>query len=160
MFVCLVCCFGMQSKQERTNSDYVYGFQWFQLNLPKTFSGQKMVYDMLHGDMRGNMDHKGYFQVVLRNEFPRQHMSLFLQQNIAAATQSVSETKVRQFGETKVRQFAKIQSIAPVNQSDPRCDTKTCIREKPQNLHLRAEMKGSFILQTLKIMSPKSKISF
>ena len=80
--------------------------------------------------------------------------------NIAAATQSVSETKVRQFGETKVRQFAKIQSIAPVNQSDPRCDMKTCICEKPQNLHLRAEMKGIFIFQTLKIMSPKSKISF
>ena len=87
-------------------------------------------------------------------------MSLFLQQNIAAATQSVSETKVRHLGETTVRQFAKIQSIAPAKQNDPRCDTKKCTRGNPQNLHLRAEIKGSFIFQTLKIMSPKSKISF
>ena len=90
---------------------------------------------MLHGDMRGNMDHKGYFQVVLRIEFPRQHMSLFLQQNIAAATQSVSETKVRHLGETTVRQFAKIQSIAHVKQNDPRCDTK--------NMHPRKSTKSS-----------------
>jgi hypothetical protein len=91
---------------------------------------------------------------------PRQDMSLFLQQNIAAATESVGETKVRQFGETKVRQFANIHSIAPVNKNDPRCEAKPCIRKNPQNLHLRAEIKGSFIFQALKIMSPKSKISF
>ena len=94
---------------------------------------------------------------------------LFLQQNIAAATQSVSETKVRQLGETTVRQFAKIQSIAPVKQNDPRCDTKTsktCIRGNPQNLHLRAEIKGSFIFSnsenyvsylSQKYLSEKSK---
>ena len=109
MFVCLVCCFGMQSKQERTNSDYVYGFQWFQLNLPKTFSGQKMVYDMLHGDMRGNMDHKGYFQVVLRIEFPRQHMSLFLQQilqqqhKVSAKQRSASSAKQRSASSQKYK---------------------------------------------------------
>ena len=80
---------------------------------------------------------------------------------------SSSNTKCQRnkgpLGETTVRQFAKIQSIAPVKQNDPRCDTKTsktCIRGNPQNLHLRAEIKGSFIFQTLKIMSPKSKISF
>jgi len=65
-------------------------------------------------------------------------MSLFLQQNIAAATQSVSETKVRQLGETTVRQFAKIQSIAPVKQNDPRCDTK-----KIKNMHPRKSTKSS-----------------
>ena len=61
--------------------------------------------------------------------FHGQHMSLFLQQNIAAATQSVSETKVRQLGETTVRQFAKIQSIAPAKQNGPRCDTKNAPAE-------------------------------
>ena len=70
-------------------------------------------------------------------------MSLFLHQKIAAATQSVSETKVRQLGEAMVRQFAKIQSIAPVKQNGPDAIQKHASAKTHKIFILELKSKGA-----------------